>query len=319
MADSRKIVLPGGSGFLGHTLADWLTSSGWEAVVLSRDPVGVDFARGVAWDGRTLGAWAGELDGADAVVNLAGRSVNCRYTKANRRRIMDSRVESTRVLGQAVAACDAPPPVWLNSSTATIYEHTYGPPHGEDGRIGATPEAKDAFSIDVARAWEEAFEAAEVPATRKATLRTAMVFGPLSGGVYRALRMLAKLGLGGRMSHGRQWVSWIHADDFCRAIAWLIDRPAASGVYNLAAPEPLTNAEMMRLIRRAVGMPIGLPAARWMLEVGMFIFRSESELIIKSRRVIPARLSAEGFEFTFPDMAAALADIEGDGKMAGDE
>lgn len=309
MPQRNKIILAGGSGFLGRTLAQWFSARGCDVVVLSRRSDDLPAAKTVAWDARSLGEWSRELDGAAALVNLAGRSVNCRYTARNRRQMMDSRVLSTRVLGEAIARCANPPGVWLNSSTATIYKHTYGPPHDEFGVIETTPEAKDEFSIEVAQAWEREFDAAEVPGTRKVTLRTAMVFGNEPGGVYEVLRRLARYGLGGKMGHGRQWVSWIHADDFCRAIEWLIDNRNTSGIYNLCAPNPLTNAEMMATLRRAFGMPVGLPAPRPMLEVGAFLLRTETELIIKSRRVVPARLVAEGFSFNFPDLLSAVADL----------
>jgi uncharacterized protein len=268
MSPKPRIVLPGGSGFLGRTLAKHFASRGAEVIVLSRRGGTTHFARVVEWDGTTVGPWAGVLEGAAAVVNLAGRSVNCRYNAENRREIMDSRVLSTRALGRAIQHCHAPPAVWLNSSTATIYKHTYGLPHGEAGEIAATPEARDAFSIEVARAWEAEFERAETPMTRKVTLRTAIVFGNEPGGVYEILRRLARAGLGGRNGDGRQYVSWIHAEDFCRAVEWLIGNGKARGIYNLAAPNPLPNGEAMAAIRKAVGMKLGLPATRWMLDLG---------------------------------------------------
>ena len=223
---------------------------------------------------------------------------------------MDSRVESTRVLGQAIASCERPPPVWLNASTATIYKHSLERPMDEaTGVIGATPEAQDAFSIDVARAWEHEFDAAATPQTRKVTLRTAMVLGLGRNSVFPMLRRLTRWGLGGAIAGGRQYVSWIHEADFCRAIQWLIDRPDFSGIVNVAAPHPVTNAEMMRLFRRLCHRPLGLPAYRWMLEIGTWLLRTESELVIKSRYVVPGRLLAGGFEFRFPDMQDALADL----------
>lgn len=264
------------------------------------------------WDGRGLGDWATYLDDADAVINLAGRSVNCRYHARNRRLMMDSRVEATRVLGEAIARCARPPRVWLNFSTATIYKHTLGPAWNEAGQIGATPEARDAFSIEVATAWERAFNEAVAPRTRKVALRTAMVFG-LSGdanNVYRVLRRLVRFGLGGRMGSGRQFVSWIHETDFCRAVEFLIEHEQLSGPVNLAAPNPLPNAEMMRALRRVLRMPIGLPATEWMLELGAFFLRTETELIIKSRRVTPGRLLEAGFKFEFENLADAMGDLE---------
>lgn len=313
MADaSRKIVLAGGSGFLGRLLADWFARRNWQVVVLTRQiSAKTGPVQAVQWDGRTIGDWACELDDSEAVINLAGLSVNCRYHARNRQAILASRVESTHVLGRAIQDCSRPPKVWLNSSTATIYKHSFDRPMDEvTGLIGGTPEAKDQFSVDVATAWEQAFEEADTPGTRKVVLRTAMVFSTQRGTVYRVLRRLVRLGLGGAMGGGRQWVSWIHEDDFCRAIEWLVDRLDVAGAVNLAAPQPVTNREMMRVIRRACRMPIGLPAKRWMLEVGAFVLRTETELIIKSRRVVPARLSATGFQFRFPDLAGAVDDLE---------
>jgi uncharacterized protein (TIGR01777 family) len=311
MHDHRKLVLPGGSGFLGHLLARWFGGRGWDVITLTRRPDALPPAgRSVNWDGRTLGDWARELDGADAVVNLAGRSVNCRYHARNRRLIMDSRVESTHVVGEAIARCANPPAVWLNSSTATIYRHSCDRPmHELTGECGPHPEAKDAFSLEVAHAWEGTFNAAVTPRTRKVLLRTAMVFADVPGTVYQVLRRLARLGLGGKMGHGRQYVSWIHADDFCRAVEWLVEREDLLGPVNVAAPNPLTNAEMMRLLRRHVGMPFGLPAARWMLEVGAFFLRTETELIVKSRRVVPRRLLESGFTFSFERLEEALGNL----------
>ena len=308
----RKIVLAGGTGFLGTALARWFHADGWQVVVLSRQTnCHVPNAQLVYWDGANVGAWASELEGATAVVNLAGRTVNCRYTPANRQAILASRIDSTRVLGQAIAECLQPPQVWLNSSTATIYRHSFDQPMDEQsGQIAATPEAKDQFSIEVATAWEREFHEAQVPNTRQLTLRTAMVLSTASGTVYRVLRRLARLGLGGAMAGGRQYVSWIHEEDFCLAVAWLIEREACSGVFNLAAPHPLTNRQLMRTLRSACRMPIGLPATRAMLELGAVLLRTETELIIKSRRVVPTRLLSEGFLFRYAHLAGAVEDLE---------
>ena len=308
----NRIVVAGGSGFIGSLLTDRLVSADNEVVVLTRSQRQAEQSvRRVAWDGRTLGDWASELDGAHVLVNLAGRSVNCRYNEQNRREILESRVDSTRVLGEAIARCNTPPPVWLNASTATIYKHTFDQAMDEaTGVVGATPEAKDKFSIEVARAWEEALNDAPTPATRKVALRTAMVFAASKGGVYRTLRSLTRWGLGGTIVGGRQFISWIHEADFCQAVEWLIDRDDFSGPVNLASPYPITQREMMRIIRQACGVPFGLPATRKMLEVAAFIHRTEAELIIKSRRVIPGRLLASGFQFSFPYMDDAVREIE---------
>lgn len=305
-----KLVLPGGSGFLGRILAEWFATLGWEVVVLTRRPTArCTNARVVAWDGRTLGDWSGELDGATAVVNLAGRTVNCRYTRRNREQMMNSRVNSTRVLGEAIAQCNSPPRVWLNSSTATIYKHSFNTPMDEVGAIGATREANDAFSVEIAQAWERALDDAVTPRTRKVALRTVMVFGSDGDSVFGVLRGLTRRWLGGRMGSGCQYVSWIHERDFCRAIEWLIERDDIAGAVNIAAPNPVPNAEMMRLFREVCGVRIGLPAARWMLEIGAILLRTETELILKSRRVVPGRLLESGFRFEFPEMKSALASV----------
>ena len=307
-----KIILAGGAGFLGRMLQKHFAAKGWEVVVLSRRLVGADGAvRFVRWDGEQIGEWSRELEGALALVNLAGRSVNFRYNARNRRLIMDSRLNSTRVLGEAIAHCERPPKVWLNSSTATIYEHSVDESMGEwNGRIGASEEAKDAFSVEVAMAWEKSFAECNTPRTRKVALRTAMVLGVDAGGVYRVLRRLTRLGLGGAMGDGRQYVSWIHADDFCRAIDWLITERETCGVVNLAAPDPLPNRKMMSTLRWVLGVPFGLPAAKWMLEIGAFLMRTETELIIKSRRVVPRRLEQEGFRFRHRHFVEAVRALE---------
>jgi len=306
-----RIVVAGGSGFIGRILTNTFVTGDNDVVVLTRSPGATSQPIQVQWDGRTLSDWARELDGARVLVNLAGRSVNCRYNARNRREILESRVGSTRVLGEAIARCSTPPAVWLNASTATIYKHTFDQPMDEaTGAIGATPEAKDAFSIEVARAWEETLRAAPAPATRKVALRTAMVFAPGEGGVFRVLRRLTRFGLGGSIAGGNQFVSWIHEDDFCRAVEWLIDRDDFSGPVNVASPNPIQQGDMMRIFRWECGARFGLPATRWMLEVAAFVHRTEAELIIKSRYVVPGRLLAAGFQFRFPKMEDAVREIE---------
>src|SRR3989449_9637994 len=252
----NHIVVAGGSGFIGRLLTDRLVSGNNDVIVLTRSPGPVPQSiRQIGWDGRTLGEWARELDGASALINLAGRSVNCRYNDRNKREILESRVDSTRVLGEAIARCSKPPPVWLNASTATIYKHTFDRQMDEaTGEIGATPEAKDAFSIEVARACEEAFFDASTPATRKIALRTAMVFAASKGGVYQVLRGLTRWGLGGAIAGGRQYISWIHEADFCRAVEWLIDQDDFSGPGNLVSAHQVYQLDMMRILRPELGV-----------------------------------------------------------------
>ena len=307
-----KIVIPGGSGQVGQILARAFVAEGHDVVVLSREPRNGAY-REVPWDAETLGKWTTELDGADAVINLAGRSVNCRYHAKNRRLIMDSRINSTRVVGQAIAKAAQPPRVWLQMSTATIYANRYDAPNDEaTGILGGSEEnAPDTwrFSIDVARSWERAAEDAVVPHTRKVLLRSAMVMSPDRGGVFDVLLGLVRRGLGGRHGDGRQYMSWIHDRDFVRAVTWLIAHEESAGPVNLASPNPIPNAEFMRSMRQAWGIRWGLPTSRWMLEIGAFVLRTETELMLKSRRVVPGRLLESGFEFNFPTWPEAAADL----------
>lgn len=310
-----KLILAGGGGFLGKLLVAHFGALGHEMVILKRAlsrPSNSEkiAAREVRWDAKNIGDWAREIEGAMAVIGLSGRSVDCRYNDENRRLIMDSRVDSTRVLGEAIARASNPPPVWLNSSTATIYRHSLDRPMDEiTGEIGGTPEVKDVFSVEVASAWEKALEDAPTPATRKVALRTAMVFGAAEGGVFHVIRRLVRMGLGGKMASGRQFVSWIHEDDFCRSIEWLLTHGDLSGPVNICAPNPVPNSEMMRDFRKAAGVPVGLPATAWMLELGAFFLRTETELILKSRRVVPSRLLASGFRFRYPEIMGALEQL----------
>ncbi len=307
-----KVVLPGGSGQVGTLLARALHAAGDDVVVLSRSPSAAPW-RIAEWDGGTPGPWTRELDGADVVVNLAGRSVNCRYTPENRAAIMASRVESTRAVGRAISAATTPPRLWLQASTATIYSHRFDAPNDEaTGEIGGRePDAPGSwrFSIEVARAWEAEVDAADTPRTRKVKLRSAMIMSPDRGGIFATLLGLVRLRLGGRAGSGRQYVSWIHDADFVRSVRWLIDREDLDGAINVAAPNPLPYLEFMRALRRAAGIRLGLPAAAWMVNMGTFVMRTESELVLKSRRVVPGRLLESGFEFRYPDWASAARDL----------
>lgn len=306
-----KIVIPGGSGQVGRVLSRAFAADGHDVVVLSRRP-GEGPAPEVGWDGRTIGPWASEFDGADVVVNLAGRSVNCRYTSKNRQAIMDSRILSTRVVGEAIANVAHPPRVWLQASTATIYAHRYDAPNDEATGIlgGSEADVPDTwrFSIEVATAWEGAANDAHTPQTRKVLMRSAMMMSPDRGGVFDVLLGLVRRGLGGRHGDGGQYMSWIHDHDFIQSLYWLIDHDL-EGPVNLAAPNPLPNSEFMRALRQAWGSRFGLPASRWMLEIGTFFMRSETELILKSRRVVPGRLLESGFVFRYPTWPEAAEDL----------
>jgi hypothetical protein len=312
MVSLVNVVIPGGSGHLGHVLARSFARDGHEVVILSRRRAVLPW-RVVLWDAATLGDWMTAIDGADVVINLAGRSVNCRYTGARRREILDSRVVSTRVIGEAIARAASPPRAWLQASTATIYAHRYDAANDEASGLlgGAEPGLPETwrFSIEVARAWEREFDRAEAPRTRKIALRSAIVMSPERGGPFDVLLRLVRHGLGGTSGNGRQFVSWIHDQDFVRAVRWLIDRAGATGIVNLAAPNPLPNAEFMRALRQAWGTPLGLPAPAWLLEVGAFFLRTETELVLKSRRVVSSRLRDDGFVFTWPVWPDAARDL----------
>lgn len=307
-----KIVIPGGSGKVGSVLARALHKQRHDVVVLSRSPVTVPW-RVVKWDGESLDNWVEEFEGADAVINLAGQSVNCRYTSENRRLITESRIKSTRVVGDAIAQAWKPPRVWLQASTATIYAHRYDAPNDEATGIigGSEPDAPDTwrFSIEVATEWERALKESPTPNTRRVAMRSAIVMHPDSGSPFDIILRLVRFGLGGQAGDGRQYMSWIHEQDFVRAVLWLIEHEALEGPVNLAAPNPLTNAEFMRALRAAWGVPVGLPAFEWMLELGAFMLNSETELILKSRRVIPTNLLQSGFEFQFPNWPEAARDL----------
>jgi uncharacterized protein (TIGR01777 family) len=309
-----KIVIPGGSGQVGAFLARALHAEGHQVLVLSRQPQARPW-RVAWWDGVSLGAWAGEVDGSDVVINLTGRSVNCRYTPRHRQEILDSRVQSTRAIGEAIALARRPPRTWLQASTATIYAHRYDAPNDEaSGLIGGRePGAPTTwqFSIDVAQAWEGALEEAATPKTRKVALRSAMTMSPDAGGIFDTLLTLVRCGLGGTAGDGRQFVSWIHFEDFIRATRWLIEHDEIAGAVNVAAPDPLPNAEFMRILREAWGIRVGLPASNWMLEIGAAFLQTETELILKSRRVVPGRLLQGGFVFDYPFWKDAARDLCG--------
>ncbi len=307
-----KVVIPGGTGQVGTILARAFQGDGQEVVVVGRNPTEAPW-RSVQWDGANLGDWARELDGADVVINLAGRNVNCRYNDTNRQAILQSRVETTRLVAKAIDAAERPPSVWLQMSTATIYSHRFDSPNDESSGIigGQELDAPDTwrFSIQVATAWEHEVDIAAVPGTRKVKMRAAMVMSPDRGGIFDTLLGLVRLGLGGTAGNGRQYISWVHDADFVRAVYWLIDHPEIHGAVNIAAPNPLPNAEFMRVLRKAWGMPIGLPASKLMLEIGAVFMRTESELILKSRRVVPGVLVNGGFRFHYPTWGEAVQDL----------
>lgn len=294
---------------MGTLLRRRAEKRGDEVVVLSRSPRAGD----LMWDGRTLGPWASAIDGADVVINLAGRSVNCRYTKQNLSDMMSSRVDSTRVVGRAIAQAKRPPATWLQMSTATIYAHRFDAPNDEiTGVLGGNEPGVPGywgFSVDIAKAWERAQAEADTPHTRKVQLRAAMVMSPDRGGIFDVMASMARWGLGGAVGGGGQYVSWIHETDFCAAIDFLIERAELDGPVNFAAPSPLPYREFMRVLREAVRAPFGLPATKWMAEIGAFFLRTDTELLLKSRRVVPKRLVDAGFRFTHDTWADASREL----------
>jgi uncharacterized protein len=307
-----RVVIPGGNGQVGNLLARHFHAQGDSVVVLTRRPVTAPW-RSVDWDGVHPGNWVKELNDADILINLTGRNVNCRYNTKNRQEIMESRVHSTRLLGEALNQAAHPPRLWMNASTATIYRHALDRPMDEyTGEIGGNePDAPSSwrFSIDVATQWEKVFFAAPTTNTRKIALRSAVTMSPDPGGIFDVLLRLVRFRLGGASGSGKQYVSWIHDQDFIRAIDHLIANEQMADCINLAAPNPLPNSEFMRALRNAYGQKIGLPATELMLELGAIFLRTETELMLKSRRVIPRKLRESGFQFTFWDWPSAARDL----------
>ncbi|MFJ4030363.1 TIGR01777 family oxidoreductase [Paenarthrobacter sp. NPDC089989] len=293
---TRTVVLAGASGFIGRYFRDRFTAEGWQVRTIGRDASG-----DAQWNDD--GGIARALNGAELLVNLAGRSVSCRYNERNRREILDSRVLTTRSLGVALSRCDEPPRTWINAGTGTIYRHAEDGPQTEDsGELGS------GFSVSVARAWEDELAAAVLPATRKVPLRIAIVLGG-DGGVMGPFRNLARVGLGGHMGPGTQRFSWIHVEDLFRAVLFIHHRPGLSGPVNAASPYSVDNRELMSLVRRSLGVRFGLPMPKWLLELGAVMIRTETELVLKSRWVEPRRLLDAGFAFEHPSLAGALNEI----------
>ncbi len=298
----KKIIIAGGTGFLGYLLSSHFIAKGYRVLVLSRsrknsNEQGISY---ISWDARSLGVWSHELEGAEVLINFVGKSVDCRYTEKNKAAIYSSRLEATRVLNRAVQACNNPPSLWINASSATIYRHATDRAMDEyEGEYG------EGFSVDVCRKWEQAFEKSSLPFTRKVCLRIGIVLGK-NGGALSPLARMAKIGLGGKHGDGGQYMTWLHEDDFIRIVQWFLDNPASTGIYNCTAPAPLPNRDFMALLRRALGKSFGLPSPVWLLEIGAFFLRTETELLLKSRWVLPTRLLKEGFRFSFPHAQVAL-------------
>jgi uncharacterized protein (TIGR01777 family) len=302
----KKIILAGGSGFMGTVLAKYFREKADEIIILTRTVLPAhENVRYVQWNARDKnGLWEKEIENADLLINLTGKSVNCRYTKKNKKEIFSSRLESTGILGIVVGECQYPPKVWINMASATIYRHAEDRPMDE-----VTGEIGEGFSIEVCKAWEKTFFECKTPATRKVCLRVGIVLG-LEDGAYPLMRRMTKLGLGGKQGNGKQQFTWIHELDTARIVEWVYENPNANGIYNCTSPGPIANKEVMRLIRKTLRVPFGLPSPAWLLKIGAVFIGTETELILKSRWVIPKRLLDEGFRFQFPEMENALKDIE---------
>lgn len=304
-AMEKKIILAGGTGTIGLILQQHFAERGDEVVVLTRKPERKQHpqARLIGWDGRSIGDWSKEFDGADAVINLAGRSVDCRYTDRNKALILHSRVDATHTLGEAIKTCNNPPRLWINMSSATVYRHAEDRPMDE-----ATGELGSGFSPHVVLAWEKAFFAHRRDGVRQVAVRCAMVFCG-HGGAFPRFAQLTRFGLGGHHASGRQYVSWVHESDVSAFFQWLIDNPGADGLINLAAPDPLPEKELMRALRERLKPFIAFNVPEWMLTIGAFFLRTETELVLKSRRVIPARALELGFRFHHEKIGSALDDL----------
>jgi uncharacterized protein (TIGR01777 family) len=300
----KKIVLAGGSGFIGRGIIRYFGEKDYEFIILTRNPKKRnDQVKEVFWDAKTLGPWTAELENAEALINLTGKSVNCRYTEKNKREIINSRTYSTGILGTAILQLKQPPKVWLNSSSATVYRYS------EDKNMDEfTGEFGDDFSPGVVKAWEKSFNEIELPATRKFILRISIVLGK-GDGVMPRLINLVRFGLGGKQGNGAQFFSWLLEEDLYRIIAWCTEHPEQEGVYNCCVPNPVTNDYLMRTMRKTMHMPFGLPATKWMLKIGALIIGTETELILKSRRVVPTKLLQQGFVFTYPEINSALKNL----------
>ncbi|WP_066439629.1 TIGR01777 family oxidoreductase [Chryseobacterium sp. CCH4-E10] len=295
-----KIIITAGTGFLGKNLEKYFTEKGHQVYILTRNP---KRKNEIFWDAKTLGEWKGVLENSDVIINLAGKSVDCRYTEKNKQEIYSSRINSTRILQQAIDQCTHKPKIWLNSSSATIYIHSEKNVNTEEnGIIG------DDFSMNICKSWENEFSKSETENVRKVALRTSIVLGN-NGGAFPKLKMLTKFGLGGKQGRGEQKVSWIHIQDFCRAVEFIINDENIFGKINITAPNPLANQEFMKSLRKEMKVPFGLNAPVWQLEIASIFLKTETELLLKSRNVYPEKLLKDGFQFLFPDVESAFHNL----------
>lgn len=296
-----RVVIAGGTGLIGTYIQKSLKTDGHQVMVLTRNPKNTWEKY---WDGETLGVWKEHLEGVDVLINLAGKSVDCRYNESNKKTIYASRLKSTHILHKAVDQCVEPPKIWINSSTATIYRHAEDRFMDEyEGEIG------EGFSVDVATKWEETFFQESAATSRKVAIRTAIVLGK-DGGAYPHFKGLARVGFGGAQGNGKQMVSWIHEEDLYQSILFIIENSEISGVINVSSPNPVTNRKFMKSIRNLYNPLLAIPIKRWMLEIGAFFLRTETELLLKSRWVLPTRLQKLGYKFRYPNLPDALSALK---------
>lgn len=300
MIERKHILMAGGTGFLGQVLTRYFEGMGFQIKNLTRNPTR---DTDIFWNAKELGDWTKEIAWADVVINLTGKSVDCRYTPKNQKEIIDSRVQSTNILAEAIEAAEEPPALWINAASATIYIHSETQQMTEDeGIIG------DDFSMNVCKKWEAAFFRTNLDHTRRVALRTSIVLGK-KGGAYPKLKQLTNLFFGGKQGNGDQFISWIHELDFCRAVDFIIHHPNLVGAINIAAPQPIRNKNFMAVLRKSLGKKMGIGQSKWVLELGAKIVGTETELVLKSRNVIPERLLEKGFDFQFNTVEASLADL----------
>lgn len=296
----KTIVIAGGTGFLGNILETHLSKQGYQIKILTRNPIREN---DIYWNAKDLGDLTDHLNGIEVLINLTGKSVDCRYNVANKKKIYNSRIDSTNLLGLAINLCDVPPRVWINSSTATIYKHSLHKQMTEaNGDIG------DDFSMNIAKSWEAAFYDITNPKTRKIALRTSIVVGKKGGGLI-PLKRLTQFGLGGKQASGNQKVSWIHELDFARAVSFLLENNELKGNFNLSVKKPTDNKTLMKTIRKTLKVPFGISHPVWLIRFGAWLIGTEAELVLKSRNVIPERLLKEGFLFLYEDIDLALQDL----------
>jgi uncharacterized protein len=314
--NNKTIVIAGGTGFIGTALMQYFAPSN-KVIILSRNnpnaknnafsqfvisPNIQPNVQLIQWNGKDGGGWEKIIDGSDVVINLTGKSVNCRYTAKNKQAILNSRINATKALGAAIPKATHPPKVWFNAASATIYRNTYDKPQDE-----FTGEYHNDFSVEVCKQWEQTFFAEPTPLTRKIALRMAITLG--KGGVMMPYINLCKWGLGGKQGSGKQMYSWVHIEDLCRAIEFLEQNIELQGVFNISSPNPITNKTFMKELRLAMNINWGLPAYTWMLKIGAAIIGTETELLLKSRWVLPTKLIQAGFKFKYPNLQNAFQQI----------